>query len=258
MMAVVADLRQDIAGFLKIGHFSEASREGDLRFYTSRSIPSVVASTGEFCQDKAAQSVGALISRFNPSIIVSAGFASAARPNLPTGEIVVCDRVMAVEGPAYTWRNADRLEIETNPSIIDDIQRQMSVEDVQYQVGACVTLSQSVINSPMKEWLGSSFDVSAIDMESYWVADAVTRMRLPCLPVKVVTDTLGQKGSPLLIETRKYAPARRMLRSAGYIVGNPVRIVEVARLSAQVGHARKSLSQFLYRLARTQLAIGQR
>ena len=257
MMAVVADLQRDIAGFLKIGRFSEASHEGDLRFYTSSLIPHVVASTGEFCQDKAAQSVSALISRFNPRIVVSAGFASSAKPNLPTGEIVVCDRILAVEGPAYTWRNADRLEIETDPPVIDSIYRQMSVEDGQYEVGGCVTIPQFISKSPMKEWLGRTFDVSAMDMEGYWVADAVRQMRLPCLPVKVVMDTMEQDASPRVIETLQYPPTRCMLRSAGYIAGNPVRLFEVARLSAQVGPARKSLAEFLYRLARTQLAMGR-
>ena len=118
MLAVVADLHRDISGFLKTGRFRESDREGNLRFYTSRSIPYVVAATGGFSGDETAQSVEALISRFSPKFFVSAGFASSAQTRLTVGGIVVCDSVSSVDGPAYSWRASDALKIETNPFVI--------------------------------------------------------------------------------------------------------------------------------------------
>ncbi len=257
MLAIISDVHRDIAGFLKIGRFSEAVRDGELRFYTSNSIPHVVASTGAFRPETAAQSVGQLISRFSPEIIVPAGIASSVSPNISTGGIVVCDRIVAVEGPAYTWGKEDDLVIETNSSIIENIIRQLNVEEGLFETGGCLTLPQFISKSPMKEWLGSAFDAATVDMEVYWIADAVRETRRPCVPVKVVMDVLGQEFSPRAFETLRYPLARRILSSTGYVAGNPLRIFEVARLAAQVAAARKSLAQFLYRLARTRLAMGR-
>lgn len=257
MMAVVADLRRDIARFLKMGRFKESDREGDLRFYSSSFMPHVVAATGAFSREEARLGVGALLDRFNPDVIVSAGFASSANKNLAAGEIVVCDRMMAMDGPAYSWRMSDALEIETDPSIVERVHRQMTVAGVTFEVGACVTLPQPVVNSPMKEWLGRTFDASAADLEGYWTASVVQEFRLPCVPVVAIVNTMEQDVALRAVEALRQPPARRALRSLGYVAGNPVRMVEVARLSSQSKKARKSLAHFLYRLGITRVAMGE-
>lgn len=257
MLAVVADMQRDIGGFLKGSGFGESDREGNLRFYTSRSIPHVVAAVGGFSGDEAAQSVGELISRFRPKFLVSAGFASSVRTGLPIGGVVVCDRVSAVDGPAYSWRTTDTLEIETDPLVVDRIRREMSDSDVKFEVGGCLTLPRSIVRSPMKEWLGRTFDVAAVDLDGYRVAAAVRDARLRCIPVRAVMDTVEQDLLPRVSETMRYPLARRIIRSSAYAIGNPVRIFEIAKSASQAGTARKSLSWFLYRLAQTRFAMGE-
>ena len=256
MMAVVADLHRDIARLLNMGRFSESDREGDLRFYSSGFMPHVVAATGGFSREEAERSVGALVGRFNPDLIVSAGFASSANKSLAAGGIVICDRIMAVDGPAYSWRMSDALEIETDPSIVERVHRQMTVAGVTFEVGACITLPQTIVNSPMKEWLGRTFDASAADLGGYWTASVVQEFRLPCVPVMAIVDTMEQDVTLRAVEALRQPPARRALHSLGYVAGNPARLAEVAKLSSQAGKARRSLAQFLYRLGRTRVAMG--
>ena len=258
MLAIVAAVHRDIAGFLKVGRFSESDRVGSLRFFNSASLPHIVAVTGGFDEDEEmSQSVSALVSRYNPELIVSAGFASAARSGLPTGEIIVCDRVLAVEGPAYSWRKSEMREIQPDSSIIEEVVRQAPAEDTNFEVGSCLTLPQSTIKSHMKEWLGETFDVSAMDLDGYLMAEAISKTRLPLVPIKVVMDTLEQDTSPRVFEALRCPLGMRILRSTRHVAANPVRIFEVAKSAAQAGLARKSLARFLYLLARTPLAMGQ-
>ena len=257
MLAVVADLRRDVARFLKMGRFRESEREGDLRFYSSDSIRHVVVATGGFSREEAEHSVGALLSRFNPEVIVSAGFASSANPDLTTGEIVICDRILAIEGPAYSWRMSDTLGIETNPSVVERMHRQMTTTDVKLEVGACVTLPQTIVNSPMKEWLGRTFDAAAADLDGYWVTNVVQEFRLPCIPVRAIVDTMEQDVSLRAAEVLRQPPVRGTFHSLSFVAANPLRLGEMTKLSAQAGKARKSLARFLYRLSRTRLAIGE-
>ena len=255
MLAIVADMRRDISGFLKIGRFKETDREGKLRFYTSASAPNVVAATGGFREDNAAQSVRSLINRFDPQTIVSAGFASAGKPNLKNGDIVVCDRVLAEDGPAYSWRMSNSTEIETDPAIIEEIRGWLTVSDVNFEIGACVTLPQLVTNSPMKEWLGRTFDAPALDINSYWVVKAVVETRRACIPVKVIADSMNREMSPLVFETLRLPARKRFVQSTKYVAANPLRVFRVVKLAAQAQASRKSLSKFLHRLARTRIAI---
>ncbi len=258
MLAIIAALHRDIAGFLKVGRFRESDREDSLRFFDSASLPHVTVAVGGFGdEEETARSVAALVSRRNPEFVVSAGFASAARPGLPTGQVILCERVLAVDGPVYSWRKSEAREIESDPSLVEEIARQITDADVNFQVGVCLTLPQPVFKPPMKAWLGSVFDVSAIDLECYPMSEAVQEKRLPLVQVNVLMDTLDQDISPRMFETMRYPRARRILRSTGYVAANPLRIFEVARLTSQAGSARKSLARFLYLLSRTQLAMGQ-
>lgn len=258
MLAIVAVLHRDIAGFLKIGRFRESDREGSLRFFNSASLPHVIAATGEFDDDdERTRSVGALVSRYNPEIIVSAGFASAARSGLPAGEVIVCNRVLAVDGPAYSWRKSETREIQTDPSLVEEIVRQLTFANTNFQVDACLTLPQPDIKSPMKEWLGATFDVAAMDLDGYLMTEVIRETRRSFLPVKVVMDTLGQDISPRALEAMRRPLGMRILRSTGYVAANPLRMFEVVKSAAQAGSARRSLARFLYRLARTRLAMGQ-
>ena len=260
MLAIVAAVHRDIAGFLKVGRFSESDRVGSLRFFNSASLPHIVATTGGFDEDEnevMGQSVSDLVSRYSPEIIVSAGFASAVRSGLQTGEIIVCDRILSVDGPAYSWRKSEMREIQADPSIIEEVVRQTPDEDTIFEVGACLTLPQSTIKSPMKEWLGATFDVSAMDLHGYLVAEAISKTRLPLVPIRVVMDTLDQDTSPRMFEALRRPLGMRILRSTSYVAANPIRIFEVAKSAAQAGQARKSLARFLYLLARTRFAMGQ-
>ena len=255
MLAIVADMRRDIDRLLKNERFKETEREGHLRFYTSGGVPNVVVATGGFGEDSAAQSVGELIRRFNPEIVVSAGFASAGAPNLRTGDIVVCDRILAPDGPAYSWRASNSLEIETDQAVIEEIHRWLSASDIDFDIGGCVALPQLVTNPPMKEWLGKTFHALAIDMNSYWVAEAVRATRRPCIPVRVVMDSMEREISAPIFETLRCPMPSRFTQSARYVAPNPTRLFRVVRLAAQARAARKSLAQFLHRLARTRIAM---
>lgn len=259
MLAVVADLRQDIAGFLRIGRFRESEREGGLRFYSSDSLPHIVAATGGFSEDEADRGVGELISRFSPYTIVSAGLATSTRDGLSPGDIILCDRILSVNGPAYSWRKSDAPEIETDSVLIERIRSWLTATDIEFEVGGCLTVPQFVAKPPMKEWLGETFSAAAMGMDGYSVAAAVReiRPRLRCVPVRVIMDTVEQDVSPRMFENLRHPPARRILRSAGYVSGNPVRLFEVAGLASQARLARRSLARFLYRLARTQIAMGR-
>ena len=258
MLAIVADMRRDIDRLLKNEGFRETEREGDLRFYISSGAPNVVAATGGFGEDSAAQSVGELMRRFNPEIVVSAGFASAGTPGLRTGDIVVCDRILAPDGPAYSWRASNSLEIETDHTLIEEIHRWLSASDVNFEIGGCVALPQLVTNPPMKEWLGKTFHALAIDINSYWVAEAVRATRRPCIPVRVVMDSMEREISAPVFETLRCPMPSRFTQCTRHVGVNPARAFRVVKLASQARVARKSLAQFLHRLARTRMAMEQR
>ena len=254
MLAVIAAFRQEVAGFLKTGSFQETSREGGLRFYTSESLPNVVVSEGGFARESARESVREVVRRFSPTLIVSAGFAGGAKPGQRAGRVVVCDRVIALEGPAYTWKRGIEREMELSTPLLAGLREKMSLDDRYrpargYEIGSCVTVPQFIANSSMKEWLGSAFDASTIDMESYWIAEAAGEMRAPFLAVRAVLDTVDQDVSPIVGRALEQGVAGSSLRSVRHLVSSPFDVFGLLALWRQVKTARKSLGDFLFRFA---------
>ena len=62
-------------------------------------------------------------------------------------------------------------------------------------MGACLTVPQFISNSSMKAWLGRTFEVRLIDMESYWVNEAARGAGVPQLSVKVMLDPVERNGA---------------------------------------------------------------
>ena len=255
MLAVVAALREEVGEYLKSGGFRRIARSGDVRMYTSDSVPHVVVSDGGFGRSGAGDCVAEVVARFEPHLIVSVGFAAGTRVGQSTGSVVICERLLAVEGPAYLWRRQTGKEIETNQHLVRNMRAEIEAEGGSVQMGSCMTVPQFVSNPSMKSWIGSAFGVSLIDMEGYWAALAAEEANVPFLPMRVVLDTVDQNVSPLVSQSLEDGPIRRVARGARFVAAHPRDIPGLLSMSRQTTRARKSLASHLTLLAQTPMAV---
>ena len=230
------------------------SRSDRLRFHLSDSIPHVVVAEGGLAREKAEDSVRQTVSMFQPNMIVAAGFSAGARDGHDSGRIVIGDRIVAVEGPPYTWNRGNRLEIETNQMLLNDAHTALRIVQPEPTIGSCLTAPIMVSNSAMKRWIGSTYDVATIDMESYWVAEAATRHSVPWLPIRVVLDPVDQDVCRLVGESLEDTRLRRAMRSAGHLVKHPGDLAGLLKLSIQVRRASAALAGMLAQLSRAEFA----
>ena len=255
MLAVVAAFREEIVGYLKSAGFRKVAQSGEVRLYTSDSVPHVVVSDGGFGRARVGDCVAEVVTRFDPHLVVSAGFAAGTRVGQPTGSAVICDRLLAVEGPAYLWRRQTGKEIQVNPHLARNVRSEMQTDDNNVQLGSCMTVPQFVANPSMKAWIGSTFGVSLIDMEGYWAALAAEEANVPFLPLRVVLDTVDQNVSPLVSQTLEDNPIRRVVRGARFMAAHPREVPGLLAMGRQTARARVSLASHLTVLAQTPMAV---
>ncbi len=255
MLAVAAAFRQEIGGYLKDGGFREVLRNGRLRFHLSDSLPDVVVAEGGLAQAGARECVRLAVSRFGANMIVSAGFAAGALPGQRSGSVVICDRLLALDGPAFTWRGDERMEVEPSRTVVRRIESQTRAREHGYATGSCITVPQLVASSSMKAWIGRTFGVSTMDMESYWVAEAANGASVPWVAVRVVLDPMEQDVSRLVGESLTDAPVRMALRAARHLAAHPDDALGLLKLSRQVGKSGRSLTRFLTQLSAAQLSF---
>ena len=255
MLAVVAAFREEIVSYLKSGGFRKVSQTGEVRLYTSESVPHVVVSDGGFGRARAGDCVAEVVTRFDPHLVVSAGLAAGTRKGQPTGSAVVCDRLLSVEGPAYLWREQLHREIELNPLLAQNVRAELQSDGGSVQIGSCLTVPQFVSNPSMKAWIGNTFDVSLIDMEGYWAALAAEEANVPFLSLRIVLDTVDQSVSPLVSQSLEDNPIRRVARGARFMAVHPRDIPGLLAIARQTNIARRSLASYLTLLAQTPMAV---
>ena len=257
MLAIVAAFKDEISEYLSRGRYQVTATEGRLRIYQSELVPEVVVSEGGIGRELAQSGTQLLVERFRPDVVISAGFAGGASTGSKAGQAFFCDRLVAVDGPLYLWEKNEAVE-HLDQGLLKRITANISGGADEYQFGACLTVPQFISNSSMKAWLGRTFEVRLIDMESYWVNEAARGAGVPQLSVKVMLDTVEETVPGFVGDTLSRRGAHRALRGAAYMAMNPLEARRIFRLARQVKRSRTALANILDRIvaARTAFVNG--
>ena len=258
MLAVVAAFRNEIIGYLKSGGFRKVSESGGVRLYTSKSLPHVVVSNGGPGRARTVDCMSEVLARFDPHLVVSAGFAAGTRADQLTGSAVICDRLLSVEGPAYLWQRQSIREIDINPILAQNMRAEIQNDERIVHMGSCLTVPQLVHNSSMKAWVGSTFGVSVIDMDGYWAALAADEANVPFLPLRIVLETVDENVSASVSQSLEDGPIRRIARGARFVASRPHEVSGLVRMGRKTARAGNSMVSYLTLLAQTPMALRMR
>ena len=147
-----------------------------------------------------------LIQRFNPKILVSAGFAGALNPKLKVGDLVIPDRVIS---------------LKLNRRI--HLASRLPYLACNYSNGGLLT-ENSFINTKEKKldlFIESSADI--VDMETWGIAETAQEKNVNLVSVKVVSDTTG--GSlPRMEKIYDSDSKLDFYKSADYFKSNPLEL----------------------------------
>ncbi|MDP6454631.1 MAG: hypothetical protein QF898_15115 [SAR202 cluster bacterium] len=257
MLAIVAAFKDEMSGYLKKGRFQITKQDEGFRIYESERIPEVVISEGGIGKERSQESARITAERFKPDMMISAGFAGGASEGAKPGEVFLCDRLVAVDGPPFLWGKEEVFEI-SSAEMVQRFRQAILGDRTEYQVGACLTVPQFVSNRSMKSWLGDTFNVSLIDMESYWVSEVAGSLGIPSLTVRAVLDPVDQSVPRFIGETVDQGMAVRTLRSVAHLAMNPADAPQLIRLSRQVSVARASLTRFLDKIVAARALTNSR
>ena len=146
-----------------------------------------------------------------PKCVVMAGFAGALDPELKVGDVVlngvhcaVIERLKSISGRLYT--------------------------------------SDQVICTPaQKSELFQSTGACAVDMETEVVERWARRQNIPFIAVRAMSDSAADEIDPRLLSLIDRWGRPRAGKLAGYLLGNPLRAMELARVAAASRYAAERL-----------------
>ena len=246
MIGIVAAIGREISDFSRVGKFDVVTGPEGVKFLESAHLPNVVLAEGGPGRDRAQQATKLLVDEYDPDLIVSAGFAGAAKPGARSGDLFICNRILALCGPPTTWNR----EGPRSRTLIDEglmIRLSEAIDRVAGGCawGDCVKVDQIVHSRALKRWIGEIFGADVIDMESYWVSEVAAERGLPHMVVRSVMDPMEQSLPTFVMEATRQERSRTLISGARHLASNPTDLVPLLRLWHQVHRASRRLTDVL-------------
>ncbi len=246
MYAIVTALREEVSLYLDRGYFRESARSNGVGVFESSSHPDVVVLEGGVGRENAEEATRYALETFSPEFIISAGFAGAATPELEAGRLFLCNPLAAMDGPPAAWSEAGVEPFQSvDEGLFLDVSARVRSAGGDFDFCGCMTVSTFISGSGLKSWIGSSFPVQVVDMESYWVCSAATAQGVPTVVVRSVLDRSDQ-DLPYFVSCEAGDSHRnRWARALKHLARRPLDGPGLLRLRSQSRLANESLSGFL-------------
>jgi adenosylhomocysteine nucleosidase len=257
LLAVVVAFREEVKDYLKKGEFRAVDRGDTARFYVSTVKPEVVVVEGAIGRRRAQDATRELIERYEPEFILSAGFAGGVKAGLTPGDLFIGGSLLSIEGPPVFWGAASVAEqtVREEP-FLNALIGVPAGEGQVARICGCLSVPQIVSSSSMKTWIGNTFPVSIIDMESFWVCQTAAESGIPHAVVRSVLDPMEQT-LPSTVSRVVNDGRRPWARIAKSLITTPTELPKLIHLAWQVGVARASLGEFLAKLVPAKLPSSQ-
>lgn len=246
MYAIVTALREEVSRYLRRGDFRESSQSNGVGVFESSSHPDVVVLEGGVGRENAEEATRYALKTYSPEFIISAGFAGAVTPELKAGNLFLCNRISAMDGPPATWSEAGAKPFQSaDVGLVSDMTARVRHAGRQFDSCGCMTVSTFISGSGLKSWIGSSFPVQVVDMESYWVCSVAMEHNVPSIVVRSVLDRSDQDLPYFVSCEARDSRRNRWARALKHLARRPLDGPGLLRLRAQTRLASESLSGFL-------------
>jgi len=223
-IAIVAALERELHPLVRNWRRTTVEHEGrQFRFYESSYAVVVCAGIGPAAGRRAAE---AIIVRYAPEIVLSAGIAGALVPELKVGETIF---------PAAVVDTQDGSRRETAIRI--------SPVGTTALGRTIVASTTEIADLAQKERLAKSYGAHAVDMESAAVGRAAQAHNLPFLVIKSISDEYDFELPEIekFIQNSEFQTAR----FAFYVAMRPWRWLRVLRLARNTRIASENLCAWL-------------
>lgn len=181
-LAIIYALREEVKPLLKEGRVAAKLllKPTVLTQADFRGKPVVFCQTG-VGMNPAHEGVERLLSHFQPSLILSVGYAGAAHPELKTGDLVIANEIRS--------EAKDRFQTDQkNREVMELLIRE---EQIPYRIGPILTLWK-MADAETKKKAGQS-GVLAVDMETAAAAAVAAKKGIPILSLRVIFDPLDEE-----------------------------------------------------------------
>lgn len=191
-------------------------------------------------KERSIRATQAACARYRPALIVTTGYSGGASPAVKGGDLVVAARLMA---PDEAGDASSHPPIAADAALVDASLGWLEEEFVRAHRGTIVSVPHAMPGPRQKAQFAAQFQAAAVDMESYWVAQAAGEAGTPALAVRAASDT----STDTLPDYERFLDPMgevRMLSAAWYYATHPWHIPATPGLAANARLGARNIAAF--------------
>jgi adenosylhomocysteine nucleosidase len=238
-IAIFGAVKEEIAGIKQAMNISDHTRLGKTSAWPGKwKKQSIILVRSGVGRQRAEDATLQVIDHFQPSTLVSIGYAGAVQPELNVGDLVIADTIIEEKRKEKYSPDSDWLNRAKNVSC---------PEGFKAIVGGLLTVDNVIHDSLSKQELGKNYGVQAVEMETSAIAKVAEEKDVPLLSLRVISDRLDQE----LLDSSSFLGSDgeiSTLKAGWYVLTHPSSIKSALSLRSQTQIATQALTKFLSNL----------
>lgn len=245
---IIGAVREEIAGIKGGMRIDQRIRSGGIKVFKGRfrekDILLVQSGVGDV---RAEESVRLVLDRFPVESIISLGYAGGVRDDLEIADIILCDRVIRHKGEIIIEKQTKSTEeYLPDTDLFKKASEVVQKSKVNFHRGATLTVDRIISSPDMKRWIGKTYPVIGVEMETAALARVAAIMGIPFLSIRSISDTVDDNVisfSSFISESGKVLRGKVGI----YMLTHPGSLKLFMDLKMKSRNATLSLTRFIYR-----------
>ena len=186
MIGILVPDSKVVKSFLRRHRFERSAENGGT--FLSNKLHDVVVVSGAI-GEKSYEVALNLVENYSPDFIISVGFASSLKDEVPIGTVILCEKLISLSGPMALWSNESAKSLDVPicrplQSLFDNLDHKGRT----FIKDGLVSAPEIVSNEKMKSWFGKELGSAVMDREGALVAEACSKTGVPFALIRGVTS----------------------------------------------------------------------
>jgi nucleoside phosphorylase len=185
--------------------------------YSSKEIIIVLTGMGKANAERAVEYT---VTKYSPDLALSVGFGGALYEGAVIGDVVWGSRVFLIQDDI-----TETLDLPNLKDIVGRLPATFAVRE-----GSILTLAKWMKKADIKKFLPNELSLPVCDMETFFLAKAAMKERLPFFTIRSITDRAGEEIPHDFMSVTDQHGKYKLSRALKLILGKPKLVGDIIRI----------------------------
>ncbi|MDD2384035.1 MAG: 5'-methylthioadenosine/adenosylhomocysteine nucleosidase [Sulfurospirillaceae bacterium] len=194
-IAIMGAMVEEITPLLEyFNHYDTVEFAKNKYYVTSYKGLDIILAYSKIGKVNASLTAATLIERFGAQKLLFSGVAGAVNPSLKIGDLIVATKLaqhdldITAFGHPHGYVPEGAVYVESDSHLLTLAKRVAEQKDLHVQEGIIATGDQFICDSVKKEWIGTTFNADALEMEGASVAVVCDALHVPFFILRAISD----------------------------------------------------------------------